>query len=101
METSDAAYRLILHKLAVNFIPPELEKILLETAELSRAYLVGGAVRDALLGRSHGRDFDIEVFGVNYEQLVQALSRWGPWVITVKATPPKEELIERGSLEYS
>jgi len=61
----------------VNFIPPELEKILLETAELNRAYLVGGAVRDALLGLPPGRDFDIEVFGVNYEQLVQALSRWG------------------------
>jgi tRNA nucleotidyltransferase (CCA-adding enzyme) len=61
----------------VNFIPPELGKILLQTAELSRAYLVGGAVRDALMERPHGRDFDIEVFGVNYEQLVQALSRWG------------------------
>jgi tRNA nucleotidyltransferase (CCA-adding enzyme) len=61
----------------VNFIPPELENILLQTAELSRAYLVGGAVRDALLGLPPGRDFDIEVFGVNYEQLVHALSRWG------------------------
>ena len=61
----------------VNFIPPELEKILLQTAELNRAYLVGGAVRDALLKRSPGRDFDIEVFGVNYEQLVHALSQWG------------------------
>jgi tRNA nucleotidyltransferase (CCA-adding enzyme) len=61
----------------VNFIPPELENILLQTAELSRAYLVGGAVRDALLGLPPGRDFDIEVFGLNYEQLVRALSRWG------------------------
>jgi tRNA nucleotidyltransferase (CCA-adding enzyme) len=61
----------------VNFIPPELEKILLQTAELSRAWLVGGAVRDALLGLPPGLDFDIEVFGVNYEQLAQALSRWG------------------------
>jgi tRNA nucleotidyltransferase (CCA-adding enzyme) len=61
----------------VNFIPPELENILLHTAELSRACLVGGSVRDALLGLPPGRDFDIEVFGVNYEQLAQALSRWG------------------------
>ena len=61
----------------VNFIPPELEKILLETPELGRAYLVGGAVRDALLGRPAGRDFDIEVFDVDYEQLVQSLARWG------------------------
>jgi tRNA nucleotidyltransferase (CCA-adding enzyme) len=61
----------------VNFIPPELEKILPQTAELGRAYLVGGAVRDAIMGRPVGRDFDIEVFGVTYEQLVQALARWG------------------------
>ncbi len=61
----------------MNFIPQELQKILLETPELSRAYLVGGAVRDALLGRTGGRDFDIEVFGVPYRQLVRALSRWG------------------------
>jgi tRNA nucleotidyltransferase (CCA-adding enzyme) len=61
----------------MNFIPAELEKILLETADLSRAYLVGGAVRDALLGLPPGRDFDIEVFDVDYEQLARALSRWG------------------------
>jgi tRNA nucleotidyltransferase (CCA-adding enzyme) len=61
----------------VNFIPPELENILLQTAELGRAYLVGGAVRDALLGLPTGRDFDIEVFGVTYEELARALSRWG------------------------
>lgn len=61
----------------VNFIPPELENILLQTADLSRAYLVGGAVRDALFGLPPGRDFDIEVFGVTFEQLARALSRWG------------------------
>lgn len=61
----------------MNFIPPELEKILLETPALNRALLVGGAVRDALLGGPIGRDFDIEVYGVSYEQLVPALSRWG------------------------
>lgn len=61
----------------MNFIPPELEKILLQTPELSRAYLVGGAVRDALMDRPHGRDFDIEVFGVSYERLARALERWG------------------------
>ncbi|HZM02994.1 MAG TPA: HD domain-containing protein [Candidatus Saccharimonadales bacterium] len=61
----------------MNFIPPELEKILLHTAELERAFLVGGCVRDALLGRSGGKDFDVEVFGVNYEQLVRALTPWG------------------------
>src|SRR5690606_2060769 len=57
-------------------VPPALEKILSETAELTQAYLVGGCVRDALLG-SPCKDFDIEAFGLSYEQLVKALSRWG------------------------
>src|SRR5438034_11370029 len=57
-------------------VPPALEKILTQTAELKNSFLVGGCVRDALLGLPH-KDFDIEVFGVNYEQLVNALARWG------------------------
>ncbi len=57
-------------------LPPELEKILFQTAEMKNAYLVGGCVRDALRGLD-GKDFDIEVFGISYEQLVNALARWG------------------------
>ncbi|MGZ4963485.1 MAG: CCA tRNA nucleotidyltransferase [Limisphaerales bacterium] len=60
----------------MDFIPTELETILRDTPELQHAYLVGGCVRDALLGHL-GKDFDVEVFGVTYEQLAQALSRWG------------------------
>ncbi|MFN7137895.1 MAG: CCA tRNA nucleotidyltransferase [Limisphaerales bacterium] len=57
-------------------VPTELEKLLRGSPELSRAYLVGGCVRDALLGIPH-KDFDLEVFGLNYDQLVNVLSRWG------------------------
>jgi len=57
-------------------IPDDLQRILAETPELNQAYLVGGSVRDALLGIPH-KDFDLEVFGVSYEQLVTGLSRWG------------------------
>jgi len=57
-------------------IPENLTRILRETPELERSYLVGGCVRDALLGLSQ-KDFDIEVFGVSYEQLAGALARWG------------------------
>jgi tRNA nucleotidyltransferase (CCA-adding enzyme) len=57
-------------------IPPELDRILRQTPELQKAWLVGGCVRDALLG-SPGKDFDVEVFGIGYETLAQALSRWG------------------------
>src|ERR1700689_780119 len=57
--------------------PPELDRILRETPELRRAFLVGGCVRDALLERPHGKDFDVEVFGVDYESLLKALAKWG------------------------
>jgi tRNA nucleotidyltransferase (CCA-adding enzyme) len=53
-----------------------LERILRETRELEKAYLVGGCVRDALLG-CPGKDFDVEVFGASYEGLAAALARWG------------------------
>ncbi|MEK7675981.1 MAG: polynucleotide adenylyltransferase [Verrucomicrobiota bacterium] len=59
-----------------NLIPEPLAQILAETAELKQSYLVGGCVRDSLMGIVP-KDFDIEVFGVTYEQLAQGLSRWG------------------------
>ncbi len=57
-------------------MPPNLRRILDQTPELARAYLAGGCVRDALLGCAP-KDFDVEVYGVNYEQLVAALQKWG------------------------
>jgi tRNA nucleotidyltransferase (CCA-adding enzyme) len=60
----------------ISALPPDLLQILNETQELSRAYLVGGCVRDWLLGIPH-TDYDIEVFGLEYEQLARALSQWG------------------------
>jgi tRNA nucleotidyltransferase (CCA-adding enzyme) len=57
-------------------LPHELAKILRETPELKQSYLVGGCVRDSLL-EIPVKDYDIEVFGVSYEQLTQGLSRWG------------------------
>src|SRR5438552_1098042 len=57
-------------------LPGELAKILPETPELNQAYLVGGCVRDSLL-EIPVKDYDLEVFGVSYEQLTRALSRWG------------------------
>jgi tRNA nucleotidyltransferase (CCA-adding enzyme) len=57
-------------------LPGDLKTILTETPELREAYLVGGCVRDWLLGQPH-KDHDIEVFGLSYEALASALSRWG------------------------
>jgi tRNA nucleotidyltransferase (CCA-adding enzyme) len=58
------------------FVPPELDRILRQTPELRKAWLVGGCVRDGLLG-CPGKDFDVEVFGIGFDSLAQALSRWG------------------------
>src|SRR5678815_620997 len=57
-------------------LPADLLRVLRETPELRRAYLVGGCVRDWLLGVEN-KDYDIEVFGLEYEALAKALSRWG------------------------
>ncbi|MEY2410485.1 MAG: hypothetical protein QOF48_3155 [Verrucomicrobiota bacterium] len=59
-----------------DWVPDELQRILRETPALNQAYLVGGCVRDRLLGASN-KDFDIEAFGVGYEELAGELSRWG------------------------
>ena len=57
-------------------LPLGLQKVLSQTPELRQAYLVGGGVRDWLRGQPV-KDYDIEVYGTDYETLVKALSRWG------------------------
>jgi tRNA nucleotidyltransferase (CCA-adding enzyme) len=42
-----------------------------------RAVLVGGAVRDGLLGESVVKDLDVEVFGLDIDRLHSVLSRFG------------------------
>jgi len=57
-------------------LPPELAALLRAVPALGRAYLVGGCVRDALLGIAH-KDFDLEVYGVDYETLARGLNAHG------------------------
>src|SRR6266850_903243 len=57
-------------------VPRELVRILKETPELEQAFVVGGCVRDWLLGCPI-KDCDIEVFGLDYNRLSTALARWG------------------------
>jgi tRNA nucleotidyltransferase (CCA-adding enzyme) len=50
-------------------IPEGLKRLLDSLREAGgRPYLVGGAVRDALLGRPT-KDFDVEVYGLGAERL--------------------------------
>jgi tRNA nucleotidyltransferase (CCA-adding enzyme) len=60
----------------IDSAPSDLKEVLSESARLRRAYLVGGCVRDWLLGLPN-TDYDIEVFGIGYEDLAKVLSRWG------------------------
>jgi len=60
----------------IDRLPSSLRRILRETPELARAYLVGGCVRDWKLG-GEGTDFDLEVYGIEPETLFVALTRWG------------------------
>jgi tRNA nucleotidyltransferase (CCA-adding enzyme) len=57
-------------------LPEQLRTLLNDVPALRRAYLVGGCVRDALLGIPN-KDFDLEVYGVGYEQLEAALRAHG------------------------
>ena len=62
-------------------LPPLLDQIVRELhAAGYRAVVVGGAVRDALLVHELGalpKDFDIEVYGIAYDQLAGMLARRG------------------------
>ena len=60
---------------------PELPPKLLQIADniratSGRAFLVGGWVRDAMLGREC-RDFDVEVYGITQDTLLEILSHFG------------------------
>ena len=57
-------------------LPEQLKRILSATPSLRHSYLVGGCVRDAVLGLPQ-KDYDVEVHGVDFDQLESALSRWG------------------------
>jgi tRNA nucleotidyltransferase (CCA-adding enzyme) len=58
-------------------LPAGLEGIIRDLGEAGfRAVVVGGAVRDALLGLEP-KDFDIEVYGISYNRLASFLRRYG------------------------
>lgn len=57
-------------------LPPDLRAMLAAVRRVGRPRLVGGGVRDWLLGLE-AKDFDVEVAGVDFEQLHRALTPFG------------------------
>ncbi len=58
-------------------LPDDLRSVLDTVRPSGRPRLVGGAVRDWLLGLA-SKDFDVEVAGLTFDQLHAALSPFGP-----------------------
>ena len=57
-------------------IPPALFAVLTALRGVARPRLVGGSVRDWLLGLEP-KDFDVEVPGINFDQLLRVLTPFG------------------------
>src|SRR4051812_50014941 len=57
-------------------MPADLRAMLDAVRRVGRPRLVGGGVRDWLLGRTP-KDFDVEVGGVDFETLQRALAPFG------------------------
>lgn len=57
-------------------LPDELRHLLTTVPALGGALVVGGCIRDHLLGVPN-KDHDVEVYGIGYEELAEALSRVG------------------------
>lgn len=63
----------------INLVPPKIGRILFKIREVGGTpYLVGGAVRDALIHRDTPiKDFDFEVYELTIDQLIDTLSHFG------------------------
>lgn len=63
----------------INLVPPKVIRVLSRIREVGGApYLVGGAVRDALMNRDIPiKDFDFEVYELSIDKLIDALSCFG------------------------
>src|SRR5579864_5508469 len=75
-------------------LPPVLEPIVAQLRQAGfRALVVGGAVRDALLGHD-AMNIDLEVYGASYDRLAEILSSHGRVDLVgksfgvIKFTPP-------------
>lgn len=95
----------VVQTLAGENFEPELPKRLLKIADDivaagGRAYLVGGWVRDALLGKNC-RDYDVEVYDLEQDQLLPILSKYGKTNLVGKAFGVIHLSMKGESLDFS
>lgn len=95
----------IVQTLAGESFEPDLPRRLLKIAEDivaagGRAYLVGGWVRDALLGKNC-RDYDVEVYDLEQDQLLPILSKYGKTNLVGKAFGVIHLSMKGESLDFS
>lgn len=95
----------LVQTLAGTSFEPELPKRLLHIAEEiraagGRAYLVGGWVRDAMLG-GNCRDYDVEVYDMEQDQLIAILSKFGRCNLVGKAFGVIHLSMKGESLDFS
>lgn len=81
-------------------LPPELLHLFRTEPVLKRAYVVGGCVRDALLGHPL-KDVDVEVFGVGYEALATALRPHGRVDLVGRAFGVAKVSLAEGLYDFS
>ncbi len=75
--TTEVVLRLVTMKRMNLSLSPALHNIVRDLrTEGFRALVVGGAIRDALLGID-AKDVDIEVYGIGYDRLADFLARYG------------------------
>ena len=65
-------------------LPANLEPVLRAVRRVGTPYLVGGCVRDWLLGLEPA-DIDIEVYGTGFDKLRETLARFGPTDVVGKS----------------
>lgn len=95
----------IVKTLAGDMFEPELPGRLLRIAEDirkagGRAFLVGGWVRDALLGKNC-RDYDVEVYDIGQEELIPILKNYGKTNLVGKAFGVIHLAMKGESLDFS
>ena len=82
------------------YLPPELSRILKKLSESGRPLLVGGCVRDWLLGL-RTEEFDIEVFGLDYVSLLRILRPFGATDLVGKQFGVVKVRVDGQSFDFS